>query len=76
MWNSGGGRWRLGISCPSCNDSVIAPDCTEYVSERQIRHFWSCENCGHQLQSVVELRIKASTSLGKRLRTRAISLVA
>jgi transcription elongation factor Elf1 len=43
-----------GIACPECNDPLIAPSGSEYVSEQEIRHFWSCENCGHQVEMVVD----------------------
>ena len=34
-------------SCPKCDDLLLAPAASEYVSERHVRHQWSCEACGH-----------------------------
>jgi RNase P subunit RPR2 len=37
-----------GVACTRCNDILIAPDASEYVSERHVGHSWSCESCGEQ----------------------------
>jgi len=31
-----------------CNGRLIAPNRSEYVSERHVRHSWSCESCGQE----------------------------
>jgi hypothetical protein len=36
-----------GMACTECNELVIAPEWSEYVGKHEVRHFWSCENCGH-----------------------------
>jgi hypothetical protein len=51
-----------GIACVRCNDSLIAPNWSEYVSERHIRHSWSCESCGHQFEIADHLRFNAAGS--------------
>ena len=48
-----------GIACILCNDSLIAPDLSEYVSERHVRHSWSCESCDHQFETSEYLRFEA-----------------
>jgi hypothetical protein len=68
--NSIGERWCFGLLCPHCNGSVIAPHCSKYVSEEQVLHFWSCEDCGHQIEAIVDLRVTAS-NLSKRIPDRA-----
>jgi hypothetical protein len=40
-----------GIACILWNDSLIAPNLSEYVSERHVRHSWSCESCDHQFET-------------------------
>jgi ribosomal protein L37AE/L43A len=32
---------------------IIAPEWSEYQSERRVLHTWSCENCGYQFESTV-----------------------
>jgi len=50
-----------GTTCIRCNEKLIAPNWSKYVSERYIRHSWSCESCGHQFETSDDLRINAST---------------
>jgi hypothetical protein len=48
-----------GIACIRCNDSVIAPDWSRYVSEHHISHFSSCESCGNHFETSDYLRLNA-----------------
>jgi len=41
--------------CAQCGDVLIAPEWSEHVSERCIRHLWSCEACGHEFETAVYL---------------------
>jgi uncharacterized protein with PIN domain len=50
-------RSTYGMPCPECNDFLIAPRRSEYVSKYEVRHFWSCDNCGHRGELVGDLRI-------------------
>ena len=49
-----------GTACIRCNDNLIAPHCSRYVSERHISHLWSCERCGHQFERSDYLRLNPS----------------
>jgi uncharacterized protein with PIN domain len=40
-----------GTECIRCNDNLIAPDESQYVSERHVSHSWSCESCGHEFET-------------------------
>jgi ribosomal protein L37AE/L43A len=42
-------------ACPECNDLQLAPAASEFVSKGQVRHFWSCEACGHEFTTSVKL---------------------
>lgn len=47
---------RLALpACPKCNDLQFAPAASEFVSKGQVRHFWSCEACGHDFSTSVKL---------------------
>jgi transcription elongation factor Elf1 len=48
-----------GITCAKCNHRLVAPNWSEYVSESHIRHFWSCESCGHQFETSEHPRFEA-----------------
>jgi RNase P subunit RPR2 len=52
-----------GMACPHCNTSLIAPDGSRYVSKHEVYHFWSCEDCGHRIESVVDFRISITSQL-------------
>jgi len=41
--------------CADCGDVLIAPEWSEHVSERYIRHLWSCEACGHDFETAFTL---------------------
>jgi RNase P subunit RPR2 len=49
-------RARSGMACSECNDLLVAPKSSAYVSNYEIRHVWSCENCGHEIEMAVNLR--------------------
>jgi hypothetical protein len=49
-----------GIACTECNELVIAPNWSKYVGKREVRHLWSCENCGHEIEMSVTLQIDAN----------------
>ncbi len=40
-------------TCPQCNGWLLAPDWSEYLSNRCVRHTWSCEACGYQFETAV-----------------------
>jgi ribosomal protein L37AE/L43A len=39
--------------CAHCGAELIAPEWSEYLSERCVRHSWSCELCAYQFESTV-----------------------
>ncbi len=49
-------RARSGMACSECNDLLVAPKSSAYVSNHEVRHVWSCENCGHEIEMAVTLR--------------------
>jgi transcription elongation factor Elf1 len=56
-----------GMTCTGCNELVIAPRSSAHVSNHEVRHFWSCENCGHEIELSVNLRIEAISGSNKNL---------
>ena len=58
-----------GIACILCNDSLIAPNLSEYASERHVRHFWSCESLQvHQFETSEHLRFEATSKARRKIR--------
>ena len=41
--------------CPHCHDLLFAPAVSVHVSERDVRHWWSCDNCGHEFMTSVKV---------------------
>ena len=39
--------------CPHCSAHLIAPDWSEYVNERRVRHAWSCDVCGYDFETTI-----------------------
>jgi len=40
-------------NCPQCSEALLAPEWSEYVTDRCVRHSWSCEACGYQFETAV-----------------------
>jgi uncharacterized protein with PIN domain len=51
---SAGTRFFAMPACPQCGDTLLAPEMSEHVSTREVRHFWSCEACGHEFATAVD----------------------
>jgi RNase P subunit RPR2 len=47
---------RPAIACSECNDLLVAQKSSAYMSNHEVRHVWSCENCGHEIEMAVNLR--------------------
>jgi len=54
-----------GLACTECHELVIAPKWSQYVGKREVRHFWACENCGHEIEMMVDLRTMAASKSSK-----------
>jgi ribosomal protein L37AE/L43A len=39
--------------CPQCSAWLMAPDWSEYLNERCVRHSWSCDTCGYAFETSV-----------------------
>jgi uncharacterized protein with PIN domain len=39
--------------CPQCDASLLAPEWSEFLNERRVRHTWSCEQCGYAFETDV-----------------------
>ena len=52
---------KLVLGCPECSVRLIAPICSEHVTERHVRHSWSCENCGHRFVTSDHLSFRQTT---------------
>jgi hypothetical protein len=39
--------------CAQCGDTLFAPEWSEYVDERRIRHLWTCDTCDYRFETLV-----------------------
>jgi hypothetical protein len=46
-------RRKAANQCAQCGALIIVPEWSEYLSERCVRHSWSCEMCGYQFETTV-----------------------
>ena len=51
-------RPRYTNTCAQCGDSLLAPEWSEHVSHRCVRHLWACEHCGYQFETLVYLEVR------------------
>ena len=56
-----------GTVCRRCNDRLIAPNGSTYVSERHICHFWICDSCGQHFETSDQLEFHASSEARRRI---------
>jgi len=43
------------------------------VSNHEVRHVWSCENCGHEIEMAVTLRFDAMSAQNNSLESTAVA---
>jgi Zn ribbon nucleic-acid-binding protein len=55
-------RYLGGPSCPKCGGLIIAPETSELMSDEQIRHTWSCDECGYKFQTLIRFPAVAHAS--------------
>jgi RNase P subunit RPR2 len=41
--------------CPECHDLMVAAAKSQHVKADVVRHWWSCESCGHEFRTTVRL---------------------
>jgi transcription elongation factor Elf1 len=41
--------------CPECRDLMVSATKSQHVREDVVRHWWSCESCGHEFRTTVKL---------------------
>lgn len=46
-------RSRPVVPCAQCGQTLTAPEWSESLDERRIRHLWSCEGCGYEFETEV-----------------------
>jgi DNA-directed RNA polymerase subunit RPC12/RpoP len=47
---------RPVIACAQCGERILAPDWSEYLDDRKVRHLWACEACGYRFETLARFR--------------------
>ncbi len=58
-------RSGCGTICIQCGEALIAPEWSEYVSDRQVLNLWACPKCGLQFENSVYLPVAASSEIDR-----------
>ncbi len=53
--------------CAKCDEMLIAPDCSEFVSERLVVNLWSCTKCGDRFETRACMAVDGASTIGKAL---------
>ena len=46
-------RSRPVVPCAQCGETLFAPEWSEYLDDRHVRHLWCCDACGYEFESEV-----------------------
>ena len=41
------------VDCAQCGERIFAPDWSEYLDDRKVRHLWACDACGYTFETTV-----------------------
>lgn len=41
--------------CPQCSDPQYVPERSAFIDEGHVRHTWTCDACGYEFCTTVEL---------------------
>ena len=44
---------RPMVECAQCGKHLFAPEWSEYLDARHVRHLWACEACDYQFETLV-----------------------
>jgi ribosomal protein L37AE/L43A len=54
---------KLETTCTKCGKAQIAPEWSEYLSERLVLNLWSCWNCGYRFETEAFVPADAESKL-------------
>ena len=41
------------LPCAQCGTTLFAPEWSEYLDDRRVRHLWSCDACDYTFETLV-----------------------
>ena len=62
------------VECDQCGEPLFAPQWSEPVDDRRVRHAWNCEACGYSFETTVCFAaLESARGFGNRLTMRLIA---
>jgi len=52
--------------CAKCGEALIAPDWSEFVSERLVLNLWTCTECGDRFETKAYMPADAELKLSQK----------
>ena len=52
--------------CAKCGEALIAPDWSEFVSERLVVNLWSCDRCGDRFETLACMSEDAELNMSEK----------
>jgi RNase P subunit RPR2 len=46
--------------CPECHELLVAAAMSQHVNKDVVRHWWTCESCGHEFDTTVRLPARSA----------------
>lgn len=46
-------RPRTITQCGQCGEQLFAPEWSEHIDERRVRHLWECQDCGYSFETTI-----------------------
>jgi ribosomal protein L37AE/L43A len=53
--------------CTKCGEMLVAPDWSEFASERLVVNLWSCTKCGHGFETTARMPADAPAKISNAL---------
>jgi len=54
-----------GATCLKCNEGLVSPDWSEFVSERLVLNLWSCTECGNRFETKAVMPADAAPKMSE-----------
>lgn len=59
-------RVAMATTCVKCGEALIAPDWSEFVSERLVLNLWTCTKCGDRFETKAYMPADAEPKMSQK----------
>ena len=56
----------MTTTCAKCGESLVAPDWSEFVSERLVLNLWTCTKCGDRFETEACTAVDAAPKMSEK----------